>query len=396
MTRIFFSSQVMFFCLAASLCLSVLIVNASDFVTAEGVAAIIRNNSAAARDKALDDALRRAVEQAVGTFVSTDSMTERYRVIHDTILAQSAGYVKNYRVLTEKQQGNLYRIKIHAEVGRTSLRSDLQALGLLQVLAEKPKVMIIIEEKVAGMFGTNAWESIGQAESTLNEEFIAKGFNVVDSQTIKANIPRERALRILSGDNQAAAAAGLQAGTQLVVVGQAMSKNAGGRIMDSTLQSLQAVVQVRVVRTDDGVVIGSRSSRGASAHIDEMQGGTMAIENASKTLASALIQDIQEKWRGESYGQSRQISITIAGLVSYRHLMAVVQFLQKEMQGVKNLHQRSFILGNAELMLDYTGKSSHIAQELATRKFTGFRLEPLSVTLNRLDVKAVLEKKPGH
>ena len=43
-------------------------------------------------------------------------------------------------------------------------------------------------------------------------------------------------------------------------------------------------------------------------------------------------------------------------------------------------------------MLDYGGKSSNIADELANRKFIGFRLEPLNVTPNRLDVKAVLDE----
>ena len=62
------------------------------------------------------------------------------------------------------------------------------------------------------------------------------------------------------------------------------------------------------------------------------------------------------------------------------------------MQGVKAVHQRSYLAGSAELMLDYGGKSSNIADELANRKFTGFRLEPVNVTPHRLDVKIVLNK----
>jgi len=62
------------------------------------------------------------------------------------------------------------------------------------------------------------------------------------------------------------------------------------------------------------------------------------------------------------------------------------------MQGVKAVHQRSYLLGSAELMLDYGGKSSNIADELANRKFTGFRLEPVNVTPHRLDVNAILDK----
>lgn len=42
-------------------------------------------------------------------------------------------------------------------------------------------------------------------------------------------------------------------------------------------------------------------------------------------------------------------------------------------------------------MLDYGGKSSNIADGLANRKFTGFRMEPTNVTPSRVDIRAVLE-----
>ncbi len=364
----------------------------AEFVVTEGMAAIVGGATVPARDKAIDDGLRKAVEQAVGTLVSSDTMTEQYKVIHDKILAQTTGYVQRYKILSEKTEGDVYRVKIQAEVARGNLQNDLRALGLLHVLAEKPKVMVIIEEKVAGVFGTTAWEDVGQAESTLMERLIADGFNVVDPQTVRNNITRDQALRILEGDAQAAAAAGLQYGAQVVITGRAFSKNAGGRILGTQLQSLQATLQARAVRSDDGKVISSRSEQGRQAHVDEVQGGALAIRQASERLAAAMITDILNQWRREAYGRAKEVTLVITGLVSYRHLTAVKQFLEKQMQGVGAVHQRSYLGGTAELMLDYGGKASNIADELANRKFAGFRLEPTNVTPSRVDVRAVLEK----
>jgi hypothetical protein len=129
-----------------------------------------------------------------------------------------------------------------------------------------------------------------------------------------------------------------------------------------------------------------------SSHIDELQGGALAIKEASENLAAEMIAMIVKEWEGEVYGRSQEITIVISGLVSYRHFSAVRTILEKETQGVKAVHQRSYTEGNAELMLDYGGKSSNIADELANRRFTGFRLEPTNVTPNRIDIKAVLEK----
>ncbi len=375
-----------------SLFLGVLYAGAGEVITADGMAAVIGGNTVIARDKAIDDALRKAVEQAVGTAVSSDTMTENYKVIHDKILAQTAGYIERYKVISEGAQGDVYRVTIQAEVGKANLMDDLRALGLLHVLKEKPKVMVIIDEKVGGVYGTTGWEGVGQAESTIMEKFIGAGFNVVDPAMVKANITRDKALRMLEGDTAASAAEGLKYGAQIVITGKAFSKNAGGKLYGTNMQSLQATLQARVVRTDTAKVISSRSATGAQAHIDELQGGALAIKEASEKLADELMQDIIKQWSGEIYGRSQEITVMVSGLTSYNHLAAIKRFLEKETQGVKAVHQRSFTGGVAELSLDYGGKSSNIADELAARRFPGFRLEPTNVTPNRIDIRSVRER----
>lgn len=365
---------------------------AGEVVMAEGMAAVISGNTVIARDKALDDALRKAVEQTVGTLVSSDTMTENFKVIHDKILAQTTGYIERYKVLSEGREGDVFKVKIQAEVGMANLTDDLRALGVLHSMKEKPKVMVIINEKNAGVFGTTGSEEGGQAESTIIEKLLNAGFNVVDPQTVKANITREKALRLLEGDPRAAAAAGLQYGAQVVITGKAISKNAGAKLYGTQMQSIQATLQARVITTDNARIIASRSEQGRQAHIDEVQGGALAIKEAGERLADLLISDILSQWKKEVYGRSQEISLVITGLSSYNSLSAIKHYLQKETQGVKALNQRSFTGGIAELMLDYGGKATNLADELSTRKFKGFRLEPTNVTPNRIDLKAIFKK----
>lgn len=47
-------------------------------VIAEGVGAVFGNDRAIARDQAIQDALRKAVEQAVGTLVSSETMVQNF------------------------------------------------------------------------------------------------------------------------------------------------------------------------------------------------------------------------------------------------------------------------------------------------------------------------------
>ncbi len=73
----------------------------ADSVIAEGVANI-GNDPAAARDKAIEDALRRAVDQAVGAIVESETLTENYQLISDRIYSHSSGYVQTYNVISRK------------------------------------------------------------------------------------------------------------------------------------------------------------------------------------------------------------------------------------------------------------------------------------------------------
>ena len=85
-------------------------VNAS----AEGVGVIIDDNTAIARDQAIQDALRLVVEQAAGTMVSSETLVQNYEVLRDQIYSKSQGYIQRYEVTDESVEGNLYKVKIQA------------------------------------------------------------------------------------------------------------------------------------------------------------------------------------------------------------------------------------------------------------------------------------------
>src|SRR3972149_10885828 len=57
-------------------------------VEASGFASVIGRDAAMARDGAVDDALRKAVEQAVGTMVSAETMVENYQVLKDSVFTK--------------------------------------------------------------------------------------------------------------------------------------------------------------------------------------------------------------------------------------------------------------------------------------------------------------------
>ncbi len=268
----------------------------------------------------------------------------------------------------------------------------LAASGKPVFAASKPTLMVIMDEKVMGVLGTTSFEVPTQAEIRLMQHFRELGFNVVDPKTVKRNITQSKGLRLLEGDDIAAAAVGLQHGAQYSIIGTSISKPGGGKLYETQLQSIHATLTARVVRNDDARVIATASASAAQAHIDEVRGGAMAIDKAAQDLAQQLSGQILAAGVGTGSSAAQELTMNISGLVSYRHLDYVMGFLEKEVPGVSSVSLHSYTSGIAELGVSYAGKAAELSRTLANQRFKGFRLEPTHVTPNRLDLRAVLSR----
>jgi hypothetical protein len=88
---------------------------------ATGQVAVVGGNSAAARERALDAALRQAVEQALGEILDAETRVVQARAIK-TLEGRARTFVKRYRTLEEGEANGLYSVRIEAEVDDGALR----------------------------------------------------------------------------------------------------------------------------------------------------------------------------------------------------------------------------------------------------------------------------------
>src|SRR5207244_4481131 len=72
---------------------------------AQGEAAVLDGDRPAARQKAIDDALRRAVEMAAGTRVSSTTETKDFQIRMDRVLTHAHGFVRRYEIVNEGVDG---------------------------------------------------------------------------------------------------------------------------------------------------------------------------------------------------------------------------------------------------------------------------------------------------
>jgi hypothetical protein len=95
------------------------------FITADGLADLQGQTVSAARDAAIENALRQAVEQACGVHLTSESQVRNFQLVGDAVLARSRGYVKTYQVLSERHQEGAYHVTIQADVQLASIEDYL-------------------------------------------------------------------------------------------------------------------------------------------------------------------------------------------------------------------------------------------------------------------------------
>jgi hypothetical protein len=359
-------------------------------VTATGVGTILQGDVALARDRAIDDALRKSVEKALGTWIQSETVVENYMLVEDKILNWSNGYVKNYAIVSERQTfGDVYEVVVNAAVETAALVRDQQSVQNILNKAGNPRIMIIFDEQNIGET-LNEYHffqvDMTQAETTLMDKFLEKGFEVVDPATIRANIKREQALAALEGDAKAAAAIGLQMEADVVVTGKAIAKRANTQMkILGDMKSCQANLTARVIKADVGTVIATGSEHAAYPHIDEVSGGIEAIKKASIKLGDALIKKILDKWQSEFYNQTT-VKLRITGIESFTDLNAFKGILSTYFRGVKNIRQRNYAASTAELDVEITGNAEQLSRELERKSLDDFTVKLTRVSQSQINL----------
>jgi hypothetical protein len=201
-------------------------------ITADGVGAVMGNDRAIARDQAIQDALRKAVEQAVGTMVSSETMVQNFQTLSDKIYTQTQGYIQNYRILSETPGPNVHQVTIQATVAMGDLEKDLQALGFLLGQVGKPRIIILVAEQQIGHQYYSYWwgahrgtqADLNVAENTIMDRFREKGFDIVDHQAQAGKIKVPPAFQVVELSDRNAITLGKQVDAEIVIIGKALAR----------------------------------------------------------------------------------------------------------------------------------------------------------------------------
>ncbi len=140
-------------------------------VTVTGSAEIIGNNKDSAKQKALADAFRKAVESGLGVWVKSESEVKDSAFVRDEILSRAEGYVTDHEVVKESDKEGVYNVTITAKVAVDKIGADFKKLvGRVKTAMGNPSITFVL----------TTWKKIGGkvTESESSETDVKAGENL--------------------------------------------------------------------------------------------------------------------------------------------------------------------------------------------------------------------------
>ncbi|MGZ6126115.1 MAG: flagellar assembly protein T N-terminal domain-containing protein [Myxococcales bacterium] len=364
---------------------------------AQGEAAVLGGDKPAARQKAIDDALRRAVEMAAGTRVSGVTETKDFQMKMDRVLTHAQGFVRRYEIVREAMDGEVVQVSVRAAIGVAELDKDLEAMGLLMARKGMPRTMVLIAEQNVGMAAPRAAWMRGEralvsadlriAENTVLDALKNGGFG----QLIDPEIAAEKSVQVggIASEITAAQARKLKSltGAEVIVFGQAIA-TARGEMPDlgPGWRSCSATISGRAVNTDNGDILSTAETTQGAAQLDDLSCGKEAIRKASRAFAQEITKKIVARWNRD-VSAGNDIHVRVRNVPSFRSASDFRAALAERVRGVRSVSQRSYAGGTQELDVTLQGSAEEFAQEVEAKKLGRFSVRVVGVTANTVDLE---------
>ncbi len=315
-------------------------------VVVDGVGAVMADVGAA-RDVAIRDALRNAVEQALGVSVESRTLMVDLQVAEDHVVGRAEGFVRSYQMLEESRVDDLYRVTVEAIVDTQVLIDDLEGFGaLLRLSLGNPRVLVVVTER-------DGYNQEPVATRLLTDHFVEREFFVLSAEQLGLISAGETPL-----SNAEVVNAARTVEADLVLVATVSSTALGTRSTpNNVLATVRATVSAQAILARTGQVIASttRDSTAVSTYMATARED--AVASATRELLEPFTLDTIRVLNNSlsGVGGTQTHRVTFEGVDDFRIALQLRSALEA-IRGVTSLQQRQF--GNGSVEFDVQGSAT--------------------------------------
>lgn len=326
-------------------------------VEVEGYASIVGGRKDQAREAALQNAFRRAVEQVVGVALESKTVVKDSELLNDKIFSKSHGFIKTYRIVDEKIEGDACRIMVIASVSRYKLEQGLDDAGLLLKKLGKPRIAVVVLEQNSD--GGRA--PGGVVENHIIAGMGKRGYTLADRQAMLA--VEHEAVKGQGDHTDAVVRAAAAGGAEVVIVGQATARSTSA-LSGTNLRPVQVSVTCRAVEVDSGELLATSTATQQALHVNPATASNEAFQKAATELTENLQRQMIAAWTKRLTGL-RTLRMTVSA-IPHADIRRLQEALKEQMGQIETVHDRGYRGQQLRLDLEVTGGFKELVDELAS------------------------------
>ena len=361
---------------------------------ATGEAAIVDGNKEAAFDEARRKAMREAVEQVVGVMVSAETLTRNNQLVSDRILSNSAGYVRDVKVLSRQEEDGVMKVTIRAQVGTAELDKDLQAVQALIRRLESTRLVILTQEQAIDSHGVTT--SSGVLATELTEGFKRDGWTLLDPNFAAGKLKLSAGVSLGSTE---AKEIGELSKADYILYGNVnfryqppiglFDKDASG---NQTMFNVTGEYDLAIFATDSGSQLakivgkfntGDMGKGGSNVLSYERTAHDIAV-NKGKAIVAEVRRQVVEYLRSAEQNGNRLV-MSVVGLPDFGAVQDFKRVLEG-MTGMREVKKGNFASRKAQFELTFVGTADELAEKLSSKNFKGKRISVTGATANTVEL----------
>lgn len=315
-------------------------VMAGEIVTVTGVSFFEKDRTAIAREKALAEAKRLAIEKAFGTKITSTTVVKNFEVLQDQIMSRSSGYLSKVDIVKEGPTNlGTYEVTIKAEVEIGSVVNDMDRFKKILSWQKNPRVSVKLEPGLHSSFIPSA----NKAASYLTSELIGNGFSVFGSNGNKIQM-------------------GLNIGISLEV------STTSTVYKGVSLPVNEISLTLNIYRAGDNEVIATSNAVKSVGGVNKLK----ALDKGLKYCLEVVWRDTKDQlidlWEKELYND-RDIYLTLKAVSNHAEATHISNIFKADVKGVIGSKLISFNDGNAQYIVKYKGWPEYFVNEIQMTYF---------------------------
>lgn len=337
--------------------------DAQILITATGSAQITGGDLALAKENARRAAMRTALEEGVGYYITARTQIENFAMIHSQVVEQVGGLAAIKQIVKENQNASRYDVTLVVAVSPIPLLNIIRQNGILR----QWRVMVVIPEV---HIRSPAPDPAGETE--FIRQFSDAGFKTVDPAAYAA-VRRTDAEIFKSAAARKKLAK--QTGADIMILGEAFSEraqDASGGMMNG-LVGCNARIEAKAIAVDTGEIFYADgfNSIVPTLHTSEIVAGKKAIQTAAQDLAQKFLLKLVTRLAS----LSRPKTIVVHGLATPERAREFEKALGK-LKGVGRVIREEYSPDMLVLEADISStETDTMAERIYGKEFAGFRLQ---------------------